>query len=565
MNGDICALELVLIVPLVGKGCCRYIYRRESSWQRIDLMGLLTTIYSLLRREYRSLPRQSWFHLRRTILPAMGILLFWMVFMPSIQGMAPPGMRLFQLLSIMTAMGAFVIAMHATGYSLIRDRTHGNLELILLTDMPPWHYAIGKFTYGVTRGIQAIAVLMPIGALGYGMGGYNKQSVLGAAGIILVTTLLGAACGLLASVIVRDPLHIRILSALVGLTIYVIVPGVAVIVSIWVDQADGPMLVALSPFSCLMHIHDAGFLKEIVEHLIGSTLLAMIILFLGCLRLPSTFSKPEGEPDTIIGEISNDFAATQTMRMLLERPLIEGNPVIWRDLHVLYGGEKISWAKLIVITMLLAGTVTGIGIAAGIPGARIPMWVWIFMTIFYGAIFCYGLLLNTSKAFDRERQDHSIDLLLSSDLNGKELVVGKLISILHTHAPYGVAWLICLFILLSNMSMTPMIATLLGILQFAFILASSATISLFLAARLSSTWNLAIFTIGYCIIWLGVLMAFPLANGLLAYMILSIMTVSYHGYLTFVCWRYLTLNCRAMLLDLPDLKPHQQVDEEVAG
>lgn len=126
-----------------------------------------------------------------------------------------------------------------------------------------------------------------------------------------------------------------------------------------------------------------------------------------------------------------------------------GNPVTWKDLHVHYGGETFTWLKSVLGSAGVAIFIVIVYILlAAIPASPVGFEVFnvirvalLSISIFAGVNYLYGAISRAASCCRQEKQNNSLELLLTTDISGYSIVMGKSNAISLTQLPWIVTFL----------------------------------------------------------------------------------------------------------------------------
>jgi ABC-type transport system involved in multi-copper enzyme maturation permease subunit len=119
------------------------------------------------------------------------------------------------------------------------------------------------------------------------------------------------------------------------------------------------------------------------------------------------------------------------------RPAILGNPVAWRDQQFLYGGNRYAWLVWAVLIVPAIGvTAAGLGSVFD-PDGRMVATIGLSAAAFAASLVLgFGTLIRAARAFNTERLNRTLEVLLASDLTVREIIRGKQLAILRAGMPW---------------------------------------------------------------------------------------------------------------------------------
>jgi hypothetical protein len=161
------------------------------------------------------------------------------------------------------------------------------------------------------------------------------------------------------------------------------------------------------------------------------------LLWLAHWRLPRGVG---GEGEALVPRLG--FLPSLAARRRRARPPIVGNPVAWKDSNFLHGGVAREWMICALLTLpAVGGTSAIIALAggAGVRGAGAALFT--AAAVAAAIVFAVGTVTRAARAFNTEKLNRTLELLLTSDLEEKEIIRGKIRGVAAAAAP----WLVCGF------------------------------------------------------------------------------------------------------------------------
>ena len=315
----------------------------------------------------------------------------------------------------------------ATAGSICVDRARGTLAHMLMTDLSDPEIVLGKLAARLLPVFGLVACSWPVMAISSLLGGIDPIALMLAFAIILVMAVLGCTTALALSVWARKA-HEVILA-----TYTVFILG-AMLWPIWYFLSTGsrisppptwtllanPFYVAFAPYADPQRLELWDYLLFFGVALGASALLTTLAVWrtrpVACRGSSEKSKRPRLG---LIGRIVRR----------LPGPSLDRNPVLWREWH---RSRPSRW--MTAILALLMGT-TGVLCVTG----AIAYWIY-GMDVRPGALWqvagvtsyilhvMFGLLILSAVAptsMAEERQRGSLDILASTTLSARSIVVGK--------------------------------------------------------------------------------------------------------------------------------------------
>jgi ABC-type transport system involved in multi-copper enzyme maturation permease subunit len=523
-------------------------------------MRWLLQLLALFRRDFAALPRKPWFYRHRLGLAAFGSLILLAGLFTINERTAAPGLMLFRHLAIGSVVLAVIMALTLAATILDDERTNQTLELLLIAHYTPLQVVLARHGLVCTLTTLTLLVFTPLFGLIATLGGTTWATVAALAAIAVANTYLGAAIGLWATAMARTHRRSLIYTIVAAAVVYVFLPlGVAAILALYQVPFARSLIGASAIFAVLaaVTLHASA---AIAIHVGAALVLGTVLLFAAAATMAAALRTADQE--TTIDRLYRELCHTLPLRYLATRPEIEGNPIVWLDLHLLYGGRRTGWLKVSFFSLLLTAIILTCCSFLDLPTAEAWRKVWLFLSIFYAVAWTGGTLSACSHAFDREKKHRAADMLLTSDLTNEELLYGKLVGIVTAYSPYLLCLTGCLctaFIVLEDGH--DHFSLLLLMLELATVWFACASASLYVSLRLRSARNATLVFVSYVLIWALIAMPFPGA-GPEATFLFALITGIWHIYLSTLCWRIMLRHCRELLLNEPirPVDPHPVSD-----
>jgi ABC-type transport system involved in multi-copper enzyme maturation permease subunit len=315
----------------------------------------------------------------------------------------------------------------ATAGAICLDRARGNLAHMLVTDLSDSEIVLGKLAARLLPVLGLVACSWPIMAIGSLLGGIDPTALTLAFAVILVMAVLGCTLALAFSVWARKTLEVLMATyTVLGLVLlaYPVWQGLARSRAIsnppaWLLHAN-PVYLAFVPYwapDTVTWFEYACFF--------GSCLgLSAVLALLAVWRMrPATLREvSRGTKSPRIGLIGRVVRS-------LPAPSIEDNPVLWREWH---RTRPSPWMLLLVLLVLGTTTVCSIvgAVTMLIHGVDPESGGLLGFVGVYGYMLqvIFGLLMFSAiapTALAEERQRGSLDVLMTTPLSTRSIVMGK--------------------------------------------------------------------------------------------------------------------------------------------
>lgn len=417
--------------PIITKDIARASRRAGTYWTRVGVLAILLgvlslTVYGLSDGAYgQAGTTMTSLQKLQQIAPRLVVVTIWFEFV---------------VLGIMSA--------GATAMSICGERRAGTLWALLATPMQSWEIALGKIVAGGAQililGLLPLPVLLAVRVFG----GVSASSLVLSTAIIVSTCITGLVCGLFASIgaqkvtqatsgavsmLALQQFGAALLMGIVNLSLPT--PAFSSEAFVWVTPASVLAIVSISesvPFGTFDALSLAGAA-------VSWNLVSAGLIFAGaCLRLrraalrgdvalrPSATKKKKAAPATPAGINPDAQAQTPTKARKRGRSAaIEGhsrevadNPVLWRE-----------WATPLLrsrwyLWLVWLGLIVALGYDIAKDGVS--------ETGVHGVVNMIGMVAGVlvvataaSGSFTSEREARTFDILISTPLSARRLVMGK--------------------------------------------------------------------------------------------------------------------------------------------
>jgi ABC-type transport system involved in multi-copper enzyme maturation permease subunit len=317
----------------------------------------------------------------------------------------------------------------ATAGAICLDRSRGTLEHMMATDLSDAEIVLGKLGARLMPVMGLLTCSLPVLAISTLLGGIDLFALVVAFAVIAAVAVFGCTFALALSVWARKP-HEVVLAVYMfwalSLLAYPIGPGIARSMGIyqpcdWLLLAN-PFYLAYQPYRAASKI-DWWELAEFFAVTLGSS---AVLALLTIRTTRPTAIRGRGRVETIPG-----LGVFSRIVRWLPGPSIDRNPVLWREWH-----RSRSPRVAVLLGVLIGMTTVACALEAYV--------IWndgddhLGMNISrYGGAYAYmlqvifGLLVLSAVApmsLSEERQRGSLDVLMTTLLSTRSIVIGKWLS-----------------------------------------------------------------------------------------------------------------------------------------
>ena len=311
----------------------------------------------------------------------------------------------------------------ATAGAICLDRSRGTLTHLLVTDLRDHEIVLGKLAARLTPVLTLVVCTLPVMQILTLLGGVDPDALLGAFVVTIGVAVLGCSLALVFSLWARKT-H-EAMMATYG------VWGLWLLGTPMIDQinrASGwsligpaptadPFLLAFAPYwrPGSVDWHDyLGFL--IATWGISAVLAGLAVR---SMRRVCTRDVERKAPSRRRSATGVKMIASRLSRILgWSGPSLDFNPILWREWH---RNRPQRWARIVAMTFVALALV--FSLLAIQPGgtAGLPPWVNAFQ-VSIGFLF---LSVTAATSLAEERVNGSLDVLMTTPLTTREIVVGK--------------------------------------------------------------------------------------------------------------------------------------------
>ncbi len=324
----------------------------------------------------------------------------------------------------------------ATAGAICVDRARGTLTHMLATDLSDPEIVLGKLAARLLPILGMVACTWPVLAISSLLGGIDPKALTLAFAVILAVALLGCTMAMALSVWARKPHEV----VLVTYTFWMLGPffwliwgamarrGLVASPPDWSLVAD-PYYLVIAPYAEPNGV-GVGY-WDYVGFFAASLTLSALLTALAIWRMRRVANRGSvdrrWEPGLgLVGRVTR----------WLPGPSLDGNPVLWREWH------RVRPSRWVLILIAIVGGTTGIACAGG----AVSMWrngldsfrraptPWTIAGIFaFFLQLILGFLMISAAApmsMAEERQRGSLDLLATTTLSTRTIVIGKWLGLL---------------------------------------------------------------------------------------------------------------------------------------
>ncbi|MCH2212970.1 MAG: ABC transporter permease [Fuerstiella sp.] len=316
----------------------------------------------------------------------------------------------------------------AAGVAQEKDRR--TLILLLMTDMRNRELALGKLFASLLIVAVLLATSIPVFGLLRLLGGVTWSQIVWSECVIAAAALAAGSWGCLVA-FWREKTFQTLAISVLG-----VVMALAVIEGTLAVTADGSLvhrwLIYMSPVRTMLQIlnplHDAQSLAGLPPALISvGFLLGLAAGFaLFTIARMRVWNPSQSLRQSAIQEDeSRKDIVNRTASRMRHRP-VWNNPVLWKEIVTRSYGRRMIWIKAayVILAVLIA-----LGIGRGASGSLILGMVSPAGFGFLGAAVISLLLINALAvtSITTERDMNTLDILLATDLNAREFMLGKIV------------------------------------------------------------------------------------------------------------------------------------------
>ncbi|HLF94710.1 MAG TPA: ABC transporter permease subunit, partial [Planctomycetota bacterium] len=348
-------------------------------------------------------------------------------------------------------------ALTAASDMIAKEVRAGTLGILALTPLTPWRIAFGKWKAAMTYAASLVLGGLPIIAVCVYLGGVGAWDVLWSTALTVAASSLGAALGLFYSTVFRAG-YLAIIVGIVTGGAYTLLPAF-----LGASGSDPkgcfealmwthPAYAAVSAIVFMESAAREGSEYAWIGATLGSFFLSWLLLRGAAARIPrlveavpkaSALTRTFDAMDKFYEEINPE--ALKDVRIFSGRGEVwERNAILWKELRTRASG-KLRNATRIGLGLLLLVLLPASCAFSGRSEWQVPM-LWLS-----GIVFLFMAMANGVSIFVKEKEARQWEILLSTPLTARQIVLAKLTAGLAALAPLAVILLV-LFTLVSAVS-----------------------------------------------------------------------------------------------------------------
>jgi ABC-type transport system involved in multi-copper enzyme maturation permease subunit len=316
---------------------------------------------------------------------------------------------------------AQVVAAMMLSFSMSDELRRGTLSTLMTTPIRSAHIVAGKLLSGLLQIVLLLAVSLPVLAILRVQGGVPWGLVVAGFCVTLTSAAFAAALGLFLATRYRHPYQAISAVAAVYFIIFCILPAVKEVLDPTrvSPRTMSPSIIDLmNPFLTLFRavpLSGSGSSSLWPIHCIAMSSVTLILLSLSVRRVRGAAA--QWLP-----------ARTETEFVPITR--VYGSSLVWKDT----GGRLLPWRREDIALAMVALVVCGLMAAINSPQtvnygfylAYIPWGLWLLMTV--------RLTISVAGGVTREKEGGTWPLLLTTPLDDKQIVRGKIRAALRQNA-----------------------------------------------------------------------------------------------------------------------------------
>ena len=387
-------------------------------------------------REWLTLPRRSRHYLQRSVylgglwvlaLTAWQTLVGWEI-TATLGDHARFGRLAFQILALvqLTLVMFFAALAAASAVALEKDRR--TFLLILLTDLSNYEIVLGKLLGSLLQLGIFLAVTIPLLSILLLLGGIAPLQILEVVVVLGATGLASGSLGSLVALWRERTFQSLALTVLILVLFISLIEGLAFLPESWLPPGTIALWQArLQPFTALQQVLDPPMTPPAwpIAYQFGLAMTGLAVLLNGTALWKLRVWNPSGEPimqrDAAEGTTNDRTQAHAAPGKV--RP-VWNNPILWREIATRAYGRRpllVKAAYYLVLALVVYFAFTSAPGPFAAARGLVPVCV-------------LSLLLISAQAvtsITSERDVGALDLLLVTELSGRDFTSGKLLGILY--------------------------------------------------------------------------------------------------------------------------------------
>jgi ABC-type transport system involved in multi-copper enzyme maturation permease subunit len=314
-----------------------------------------------------------------------------------------------------------LVAPAATAGAICFDRARGTLSHMLMTDLSDGEIVLGKLAARLVPVLSLLACVLPVMELLALLGGVDPAALLGGFAVSVGVAVLGCSLAMFFSLWVGKT-HEALMGTYSVWSLWLLAGPIFDLVTSRIGPVWGkplrtmdPFFLALAPYWWPKSVTSSDYLWFLGATVSLSMVLAggtVVWLRWACLREKVAKKPRPGATNQIMG-----LWRTFYEKVPLVRPSLDGNPVLWREWH----RSRPSRFSVIVAAVFAGMSLLCSMMVIIWPGGASCAWV----NALQVSIGFLLLSVAAATSLAEERARGSLDLLLSTPLSNREIVLGK--------------------------------------------------------------------------------------------------------------------------------------------
>lgn len=309
----------------------------------------------------------------------------------------------------------------ATASAICQDKSRGNLMQLLMTDVSDVEIVLGKLAARLVPVLGLVTTALPVLALGTLLGGIDPVALTGAFAVTVSMAILGCTLAFTLSIWGTKP-HEVLLATFAVFTVWLLAAPIWEFLSAvrgfpplprWGIVAN-PYFLAFEPYARRGNVDALDYAGFVLGALTVSTTLVLLSI----VRLRSVVVAQADQ-------VMERTATRQFFGLLPDTgPPLDKHPTLWYEWH---RKRPTPWIrKLIAFYTVMAIGFTALAIEDCFhQGTRAPGWLQGYVTAFQVVMGIPLLLVSATMAMVEERARGSLDILLTTPLSSKGIVLAK--------------------------------------------------------------------------------------------------------------------------------------------
>jgi ABC-type transport system involved in multi-copper enzyme maturation permease subunit len=321
-----------------------------------------------------------------------------------------------------------LIGVIATSDSVSREKREGTLGLLFLTDLKGYDVVCGKLAANSISALYALVATLPVLGIPLLLGGVTFLEFAKLALVLFTTMILSLAVGVFVSAFSRDERKAMMFTFLL-MAGMVVLP---ILLTVWI-LIDNRGVATQAAWMAMMFSPGYGIIQTMAEASAASTgwpsasswfcvawqwLVALALILVACAQVPKSW-QDTGAEERPRSPLRTTKASPDT-RGQEGRKWLEQNPFLWLALQ----GEEASrgrvWVFVGPLLVFWAIAVLNFGLDTMADEASVGTWMLLMNTplkIWIAAEAC--------RRFSEDRAGNAFELLLSTPLDGRQIIRGQ--------------------------------------------------------------------------------------------------------------------------------------------